>query len=250
MLDGGVVVEERAGAGRRLVVLDASTLETFYRQRFPKTNVAPVVASRVSGVARFRNSKTFTNDTPEIISVRAWRMGALLRNTVDAGAVGATVTDRLFSFSLQANTDYTIEGSCALVENPTVFNQFEHLGLDAGLVLYGHGRVSNRLIAWLVGLTTDYSLLHLPDYDPVGLSEFGRLRAQLGSRVKLYLPPDLESKFAQYSSRDLLKKGNNRAMLAKLRQSPWPEVLKVVAMIDRYNAGLEQEVLFLRSATA
>ena len=33
-------------------------------------------------------------------------------------------------------------------------------------------------------------ILHLPDYDPVGLSEFGRVHARLGHRAGLYLPPN------------------------------------------------------------
>lgn len=40
---------------------------------------------------------------------------------------------------------------CALVENPALFAVAEQLNLDVGLIIYGHGRISNRLlIGWLV----------------------------------------------------------------------------------------------------
>jgi hypothetical protein len=96
--------------------------------------------------------------------------------------------------------------------------------------------------------TTDsrFKLIHLPDYDPVGLSEFGRLRARLGQRVALHLPADLETRFERFSNRALLKKANSQAMLAQLRRSEMPAIRQVVELIDRYNAGLEQEALLVQ----
>jgi len=43
----------------------------------------------------------------------------------------------------------------------------------------------------------------------------------------------------------LLKKVNSQAMLARLRRSELPSVSRVVELIDRHNAGLEQEALLL-----
>jgi hypothetical protein len=92
--------------------------------------------------------------------------------------------------------------------------------------------------------------LHLPDYDPVGLSEFQRLHSILGPRVELYLAPDLDSRFERFSNRDLLKKLNSQAMLAQLRRSELPCVRRVVELIDRHNAGLEQEALLIDVASS
>ena len=60
-------------------------------------------------------------------------------------------------------------------------------------------------------------ILHLPDYDPVGLSEFGRVDVRLGHRAGLYLLPDLEARFDRFSNGDLLKNLNSQATLAQLR---------------------------------
>src|SRR5439155_683050 len=78
-----------------------------------------------------------------------------------------------------------------------------NLGVDA--VIYGHGRISSRALDWLA-CTADskFSLLHLPDYDPSGLSEFQRLHARLGKRVALYLPSDMEARFARFSNPELV----------------------------------------------
>jgi len=158
-----------------------------------------------------------------------------------------TTAHGVFSFLLTRDCSYELRGPCALVENPAVFAIAEQLNLGVGLIIYGHGRVSNRVVEWLARSTdSDFSVLHLPDYDPVGLSEFQRLHAQLGKRVLLHLPADLETRFARFSNRELLEKGNSQAMLAQLRSSKLSTVCRVVEMIDRHNAGLEQEALFVR----
>jgi hypothetical protein len=192
---------------------------------------------------RFRDSKTFASDTPEILSARAWVEKALLKDGQPAGAARASSEHGVFSFLLSRR--YSLRGPCALVENPAVFTQFERLRLSAGLVICaGRGSVSGRLMEWLTANDApDFSLVHLPDYDPVGLHEYTRLRARLGTRARLHVPADLGELFGRFSSRAILAKGRNRAMLASLRDSKLPEVRRVVALIDRHNGCLEQEAL-------
>jgi hypothetical protein len=187
------------------------------------------------------------SDLPEIISLRVWRDNALLKDGRSAGAAATTVNHGVFSFLLGPESPYELHGHCALVENPAVFTAFEQLHLSIGAVIYGHGRISHRAVDWLArNEDSSFKLLHLPDYDPVGLSEFQRLHALLGNRVLLHLPDDLEARFDRFSNSELLKKHNNQMMLAQLRQSDLPAIRRVVGLIDRYNAGLEQEALLLR----
>lgn len=247
MLDGGVLDWKRSGGGRRLVVNNADALRDFFRQRFPEANMPTDAGSRVASVSRFRDTKALANSEDEIISVRAWRDDALLKDSKPVGAATTTTAHDVFSFRLTKDWPYELRGSCALVENPAVFAVAEQLNLGVGLIIYGHGRISNRAIDWLARMTDpSFSLLHLPDYDPVGLSEFQRLHARLGKRVVLHLPADLEARFAKFSNRELLEKGNSQAMLAQLRRSDLPATRRVVELIDRYNAGLEQEALLVK----
>jgi hypothetical protein len=246
LLHAGVVVEERSGAGRRLVVRDAAALRDFVSVHFPAAPTPDAAASRVAGVAGFRSSKVFASDTPEIVSVRAWSETAILADGQPAGAATATARHGVFSFLLDPR--YALDGDAALVENPLVFLEFERLHLPVNLAIYGHGRASTRLLDWLASHGSHLrSLLHLPDYDPVGLSEFERLRRRLGDRVRLYLPADLALRFARFSNPDLLANPTARVLLATLRQSATPEVRQVVALIDPHNAGLEQEALLVEA---
>lgn len=246
MLDSGVLEWKRSGGGRRLVVNNADALRDFSRQRFPEATVTTDAGSRVASVSRFRDTKAMANSENEIITLRAWKDDALLKDGKPVGAATTTTAHDVFSFLLANDCHYELCGACALVENPAVFAVAEQLNLGVGLIIYGHGRISNRAIDWLARMTdSSFSLLHLPDYDPVGLSEFQRLHARLGKRVVLHLPADLETRFREFSKGNLLKNGNSQAMLAQLRRSDLPAIRRVVEMIDRYNAGLEQEALLI-----
>ena len=246
MLDSGVLDWKRSGAGSSLVVKNADALRDFCRQRFPETTMPPDAGSRVASVSRFRDTKTMANSENEIISLRAWREDAMLKDGKPVGAATITVAHGVFSFLLTKDCPFELRGSCALVENPALFAVAEQLNLGVGLIIYGHGRISNRALDWLARMTdSSFNLLHLSDYDPVGLSEFQRLHARLGKRVVLHLPADLETRFAKFSNRELLEKGNSQAMLTQLRRSDLPAIRRVVELIDRYNAGLEQEALLI-----
>jgi hypothetical protein len=132
------------------------------------------------------------------------------------------------------------------VENPAAFIHFERANIPADLAIYGGGRASSGLLEWLAkNNDAAFHLIHLPDYDPVGLSEFIRLRGRLGSRVSLHLPKDLRKYFERYSNPALLQPPRSRVLLGKLRASANPEVREVLHLIEEFNAGLEQECLFL-----
>jgi hypothetical protein len=56
----------------------------------------------------------------------------------------------------------------------------------------------------------------------------------------------LETRLARFSNRELLEKGDSQAMLAQLRRSDLPTIRRVLELIDRYSAGLEQEALLVK----
>lgn len=246
LLAGGAVVERKSGAGRQFAVKNADVVREFHLRRFPAVVSSPDAGSRVTGVGRYRDTKALKNDTGEIISLRVWQNAVVVKNGNPVNAALLTAAHGVFSFLLKRDCPYELCGPCALVENPAVFAAAEQLQLDIGAVIYGHGRISNREIDWLAQMpSATFKLIHLPDYDPVGLTEFQRLQSRLGNRVVLHMPTDLEARFTLYGNRDLLAKANTRAMLAQLRRSDSEVILRIVALMDRHNAGLEQEALLL-----
>lgn len=247
MLDSGVVVEERSGAGRRLVVHDGTALREFRKLRFPEANVPGATPSRVAGVARFRDSKAGASDTPDTLILRAWSDTALWHKGQPVPTAQATAAHGVFSFVLTPSCSYELRAPCALVENPAVLLGFERLRQDIPLALYGGGRISGRVRAWLAGQSAPgFRLIHFPDYDPVGMSEHLRLRTLLGDRVSLHLPGDLAAQFTRFGNPELMRRPASQALLPKLRNSDLAEVKFVLELMDRHNAGLEQEALLIK----
>lgn len=247
LIGAGVVAEERSGAGRSLVVRQPAALAAFIEREFPGADATADELSRTLGVAQCRDSKARASDTPEIVSVRAWSGEALLLWGQPCGVAEATAAHGVFAFLLGSESGHSIPSPAALVENPALFAHFERLRLPVPLAIYGHGRTSTRLVNWLASQTAPgFKLLHMPDYDPTGLTEYVRLHTRLGPRISLHLPAGLEEGFRRFSNRAMLSKPHNRAMLAGLRNSPLPEVRRVVALVNEHNAGLEQEALLLQ----
>ena len=246
LLASGVIVEDRSGAGRSLSVRDPAVLSGFIQHHFPDAPVPEDASSRLSGVARFRDTKAIASDLPEIVTVRALHQDALRSSGQSIAAATATRAQGVFSFLLESPTSFTLHGPCALVENPALFTKFEVLGLPLSLALYGHGRSSNRLLNWFAAQTApDFRLLHLPDYDPVGLDALARLYERLGDRVQLHIPANLPQLFARHANFELLRKPSSQTFLAKLRSSQLPGIQSVLALIEKHNAGLEQEALLI-----
>src|SRR5882724_5498011 len=125
LLDTEVLGWKRIGGGSRLVVNDADALREFSTKEFPEADLPESAASRLMGIARFRDTKALKNDSAEILSLRVWRDDAFLKNGKPAGAMTATVTHGMFSFPLTSDCPYELRGQCALVENPAVFEAFE-----------------------------------------------------------------------------------------------------------------------------
>jgi hypothetical protein len=248
LIAGGVLTWQRGGPGQRLVVSDQERFAEFIAATYPLSagEISDLPSARVSGVGRYRDSKAITNDNGEIISVRAWTDDALRCDGNPIPATTHTTQFGVFSFLLNDCNRHTLHEQCALVENPSVFTAFENLAIPTKIVFLGRGRISERFLNWFRSQTdVGFSLLHLPDYDPVGLDEFERLRKRLGNRVRLHVPDDLSHRFERFGNRDLLSKPNSQTIFARLRRAECPEVLRIVRLIDRYNAGLEQEALLL-----
>ncbi len=84
-------------------------------------------------------------------------------------------------------------------------------------------------------------IVHFGDYDPVGVDEYLRLKKACPGRVEMYVPDDLEALLSQYGKPALLE--NSKAILSRLRMEQDETARHLVSLMDRYNCGLEQEVL-------
>jgi len=245
LFDSQLIRREKAAGGQRLVVLNPPGFQRWFQQHFPDAPLEDNInSSRVLAVAQFRDTKALPSNLPEIICIRSKQDGMLLRDGVSVETTSSTEGNGVFAFALTDQTPFTLRGGCLLIENPAVFHEFESLGLEFSLAIYTGGRCSNRFLAWLASnVKAGLKILHLPDYDPLGLTEFLRLYDRIGEAVSLFTPNNLQTLFRSHSKSALLGDVKNQRMLMELRKSNHPSVQKVVAMMDVSNAGLEQEAI-------
>ncbi|MBM3848366.1 MAG: hypothetical protein FJ405_19035 [Verrucomicrobia bacterium] len=252
LVDAGALTWVRSGSGRSLQVQDLNSLARFLENRFPSLAAGATPAStRAEGVMRFRDSKELTANTPAWLGVRGWKGARLLRDGCPVAIEQATEVHGLFAFLLRDPELYRLECPVALVENPALFAWFEQAHAPERLVIYGGGKVSTPVMNWLATQdSSDFRIVHYPDYDPAGLADHERLKARLGERIQIHIPPDLGRLFSVYSASRLLTPLKSQAMLAQARESLYPQVREIAALIDRHAGGLEQEVLLSKGDAA
>jgi len=248
--ESGVLTVERSGGGRRLAVQNEEVVQQFAEEEYPSgLDAAQAAADRGAdeslpaseAVAHFRDAKRGAAgdevllfrgapDTTITYEGSPFRVGQLTE-TVGVAAV-----------ILSSETSIAIEESLAVVENREAFLRFEDLGTTARLACLAGGVLSRRMVEWVGALDIGTgSIIHCPDYDPVGLSEFQRLYNVCGAQARLFWPDGLEALLERYGKSDLYK--DNVARLDRLADASHPDIQRLLRLLHRHGQGLEQEIL-------
>ncbi len=248
LVENGLLQWERAGAGRRLTVLQPDLLARIRARHFPDDGER-AQSPRAHAVATMRDSKQSGAIGAEPIFLRALSGPPLLRNGTDLELCATTTRTGVASLLLQPDDQWQYGGRLITVENLECFLHAEQLGLPFDLAIYTAGRISRQCLNWLASLVASgASLTHCGDYDPTGLDEFMRLYTATDQQAQLYLPPTLPQLFDRYSNPALLT-GRSAQLLQRLRSVPHPAVQTVIELIHQHNAALEQEALLLAPTT-
>ncbi len=248
LFDSGVIKDVRSGAGRRIILLNQSALNSFIQSIYPsgidagpKSNLPP----RGLAVAHLRDAKKASATETEALFLRGFGHAVITDGNEILFVAEWTQKAGVAALRIDDECKWGFQGNIAVVENAEVFLNFERMGSSADLVLYAGGRLSDRVIRWLSSATMETNhIQHFGDYDPVGIDEYIRLRDACPGRVELYIPDDIEALFDAYGKRELLEK--SWQILARLRKNPEPIVQRVIRLMDTYGVGLEQEILLLR----
>lgn len=254
LLDAGVLIELRAGAGRAVKVENHETLSRFIAMHYPAglfvcTEDEEGIDRRAVSLARYRNSKAMGGLDMEIVEYRLAgtapiQIGTVSRRASDLvpAGLGAFVLHDLRpdEFPLPH-----FAGRVATVENPTVFLSYPWQANNIDMAILTYGRMSKRLIGWLAGSSmAAVTVTHYGDYDPVGLCEFMRLHERLEDRAELFVPENIEALFKQFSDRELLTR--SAALLPRLESSKHIDVQRILSIMRNECGGLEHEVLVAR----
>lgn len=237
---------ERFGAGSRVVVRNKTVLETFAAQLFPSgLEIAPAGMSRSTAVGYYRDAKAAVTTVAEPVLVRAFNKAVFERNGEVFPAAEFSFKYGVASFLLAQSPFWGYSGTLAIVENLEPFLCFEKMDIAIDAAIYSGGRMSARMITWFASTEmAKCSFLHCGDYDPVGICEYLRLKEACGDRVKLHIPVNIEDLFRKFGKRELLS--DSEAVLRHLRSTKDPDALRIIELMNTFNAGLEQEILLSR----
>jgi len=140
---------------------------------------------------------------------------------------------------LKISNDALIVG----IENPECFVKFEKLAplfpqKELVVVMRYLSQSPNR---WLQTVPNKY--LHFGDFDPAGIKIYiSEYRTQLsGDRCSFFIPHDIEQLIERYGLDSLYDKQIH--LLNNIDIQSYPEVQKLVVILDKYRKGLEQERL-------
>lgn len=247
LLHAGVLQEERAGAGIRVVVKDAAALQAFAEKNYPSglCGEREELPSRARAVAELRDSKKAKGRCPATVLLRGFR-GCMLNAGGDSLQIAAwTAQAGVAAVARDRLSTWTFRGVMAIVENLEVFWNIEKISTEVDLALFSEGRLDQKILDWLASPTMEGArIIHFGDYDPVGLDEYLRYKEVCLGRVELFRPSDLEELIRKYGKPRLL--ADSASIMARLRRTKNPEVAAILMLIDRYGAGLEQEALLIR----
>ena len=247
LFDSSVVEEVRSGVGRRIVVTNHTALQKFIQSIYPsglEGIIAEDLPTRSRAVAECRDSKRASGKNPTTLLIRGFNVCTLHKNGSQLPVAEWTECAGVAALRLDFMTGWQHQGTLGLVQNLETFWHIEKIAPFGDMAIYAEGRIGADVLDWLgsTGMITS-RIIHFPDYDPVGIDEFLRIKRACPERAELYRPPELEMLFARFGKAQLLQ--DSVAILSRLRKSTDADVRYVVELMDKYGVGLEQEGLVL-----
>lgn len=239
------LVEAKSGGGKRVVVANRDALVEWVGSNYPSglDGHEPGLPPRASAVADFRDSKAGQPLAARPVFMRGFGGAVLRRPDGEFPLADLTVAHGLAGVLVEAAAPWQVEGVLGLVENFELFMHAETVipGLDA--LLWTAGRFSQRRLDW-VSAMPDVTVVHLGDYDPVGLDEYMRVRRSMPmGRARLFVPDDFEERLVRFGKSDLMVA--SAAVLQRVRATAPREILAVLEVMDRHGKALEQEGLLI-----
>ena len=248
LFDAGIIEEIRSGAGRRLIVTNQAAFQEFILSLYPSglAGFSGDIPARSKAVAERRDSKKAVGKRNTILLLRGFNDFAFYKDKSVLPVAVWSESAGVASICLDWMKGWKCKGTLCFVENLETFYHLEKIAPYVDLAIYAEGRIGANILDWLNSPEmVDVEVVHFPDYDPVGMDEYLRIKRSCPGRAKLFLPADLEKLFSRYGKAQLLR--DSSAILARLRKNHDSEVFYVVELMDRFGVGLEQEALLIAS---
>ena len=240
--DFDVLDYQRRGKTEWLVVKDHDILDIQISNKYPE-GLEFQQDGRVGGILSSRDSKKGGNVGKVSVIFRFITKSS----DIHFGFPAYQLTQRNGIVGLLVDeSNINLTGNVVIVENFDCFLQAEQFVRDADVIIFASGKLDNRVITWINDCNGISKIIHMGDYDPVGLSEFCRIEKNCKQQSEFYFPHSIDiSVFRKYGKQSLVSDGNNAKTLEKLRAYKTNDIgfNSTLNCLLETGLGLEQEFL-------
>ena len=240
--DYGVFDYQRRGKTEWLIVKNHEILEIQISNKFPN-GLEFRQEGRLGGILSSRDSKkggraSKVPVTMRLVSESSDRsMGFAAQELTKKNGIVSVLTDY---------SNNSLNGKIVIVENFDCFLHAERFVENSDVVIYAGGKIDSRLLEWIDNSKEITKIVHMGDYDPVGLAEFVRINTNCSQDCEFYIHADINIEiFKKYGKSSLVSDKRNSKTLEKLRESIIDDkgFMKIIDLITKTGLGLEQEYL-------
>lgn len=246
----GAVSCQRQGRGEIYQITNPALFDTHLTALSPGLGlvVESSLPRRARHIAHARSSKAGTHQHEyHYLLLKAVGEGVVWREAerqIELPLAQATRDFGAASLLIAPNDAWSTDSVLWLVENQALFDRTDWLSVNTSVTLaYYGGQLNGNLLNWLASRPRADKVVHFPDYDGVGLSNFIRLHAMLGEACEFWLMPDWSARLAQYGSTQLWR-DTLRDFTSASQQLPEP-LLPLARQMQQTGLALEQEAVWL-----
>lgn len=223
--------------GIKFVLIDEDSLVN-WMARIIKNIDSNQTHNRAYAASKFRTAKKSTKNYPKV-EIR------FLKNNTNVPSQFKELQDRIGSVNYYlTKKESWLTGKLVLIENIESFLSCDDYFPNCDIAVYYSGNISDSLINCLYD--SKCTIVFFPDYDPVGMNNYCKIKDRLGDRVELFVPQNISELFESSSYR-IIDKNKNREILASLNRRSLPdEVTPIIQLIQKHHGGAEQELVIKR----
>lgn len=236
----GSLIIKQLPNGRRVIIENKAQLMDEILARFPSFGSQDAPQTRHEAVLAVKDAHQSTTTYPSLGVRKLRNSGKIL---FEGNEVQVVQGSKSFSSIIEQEfSSWSVAGKIVLIENLEPFLHAEIVHTDYDFAVYYAGTISSDTLTWLS--TQDVEILMAPDYDPVGLSQFEKVRRV--TNTKLWVPGDIAEKFETYHNKETLLKQNNRAIMISLLELTDLDssTLDIVELISKHQGCLHQEIFY------
>ena len=149
------------------------------------------------------------------------------------------------SLLLHPDDQWHTDKPLALLENQECFfnsKQLYNAASDWSFAYYS-GMISEKLLTWLANKRRSEKIIHYPDFDPIGLMNYKKLKERLPRiyHVDLAVPSNFEELLTKYGNDKIYRK--NSSKMPSLLNAEDITIRQIARILQKHGLGLEQEVI-------